>query len=235
MRKEKFWYGFFMSTVMVVGMVGTAIGDGSLKATASETEPIEESAVISRSSWTNKAYVYSTTEWTSIGVSKSVEHYDDYIYTKKIYSNGVIELKGQISSPLYTSKNYSIGTIEFNDSLYEIDFQSKYNLKYVESYDNENKIVEVVKDSGYYFNAGEIFTITLTPLGEPVQNVITAFSEDIQIEGSQMKENSIGDIDGNGLVNATDAALILTYAAEYGSGSFNGTIEDWYNEKNNGE
>ena len=40
-----------------------------------------------------------------------------------------------------------------------------------------------------------------------------------------------GDLDGNGTVNAMDAAIILQYAAETGSGKFNGTMTEYLKEK----
>lgn len=40
-----------------------------------------------------------------------------------------------------------------------------------------------------------------------------------------------GDLDGNGTVNATDAAIILQYAAEAGAGSFTGTMAEYLIEK----
>ncbi|MDE6730836.1 MAG: leucine-rich repeat protein, partial [Oscillospiraceae bacterium] len=40
-----------------------------------------------------------------------------------------------------------------------------------------------------------------------------------------------GDLDGNGVVNSMDAAIILQYAAEAGAGSFTGTMTEYLKEK----
>ena len=38
-----------------------------------------------------------------------------------------------------------------------------------------------------------------------------------------------GDFNGDGIVNASDASVILIYAAEYGAGTFTGTFEEYVN------
>ncbi len=38
-----------------------------------------------------------------------------------------------------------------------------------------------------------------------------------------------GDFNGDGIVNASDASVILIYAAEYGAGTFSGTFEEYVN------
>ncbi len=38
-----------------------------------------------------------------------------------------------------------------------------------------------------------------------------------------------GDFNGDGIVNASDASVILVYAAEYGAGTFTGTFEEYVN------
>ena len=54
---------------------------------------------------------------------------------------------------------------------------------------------------------------------------------DIRIELKLYEEAKplYGDFNGDGIVNASDASVILIYAAEYGAGTFSGTFEEYVN------
>lgn len=224
MRKERFWYGVFMSAVMAVGVIGTSVGEGSLKVTAESQNgwiEVQSPTLVSRESWTNTIDTYPAGSIT--------DELRDFTFNQKIYSDGTITIDCILNYSTTWGKEFSIGKLCYNDSLYLISYSNSTKVKFNESYNNEYTIVEFIAYSN--ISSGNVFTVTLTPLTQPTQTTITAFSKEIEIDGAPPATTSMGDINFDGFVNAVDAALILTYAADCGAGAYSGTIEDWYKQK----
>ncbi|MBR3629739.1 MAG: hypothetical protein IKN55_04615 [Oscillospiraceae bacterium] len=78
---------------------------------------------------------------------------------------------------------------------------------------NELKLSQTVYAVGNYNAIGENYQLL------PVPPEITG----------EAPQQLYGDFNGDGIVNASDATVILIYAAEYGAGTFTGTFEEYVN------
>ena len=72
-------------------------------------------------------------------------------------------------------------------------------------------------------------TIPETIAGFTEPNTDTIMETGTQDPTEPKSKTVYGDFNGDGIVNASDATVILLYAAEYGAGTFTGTFEEYVN------
>lgn len=60
-----------------------------------------------------------------------------------------------------------------------------------------------------------------------MDSVLTPIAKNVETQAKTVEVN--GDFNKDGVVNASDAATILIYSAQYGSGTFSGTFEEYVN------
>lgn len=265
MRKERFWYGVFMSAVMAVGVIGMSVGEGSLKVTAEDTL----STVVTADVY-NLDNMYSVdmevktsidedgnTKMTFIplrSLTFTLEHREGSMGTftpvyfeipilievqKPNWFNENYQNFSRCSNQIYVYGNNSSATslkatierncnqpsqtwnMQENVPIFELEFLYSNTKIYTD--EQGQKFIKNSDGTKDYFNE----TISITVNNQIISRQIGTGAS----ESTIISTTSKGDINSDGFVNAVDAALILTYAADYGAGAYSGTIEDWYKQK----
>ena len=148
---------------------------------------------------------------------------------------------------------YGYGTVDIPESVVYIDYGAIYNRSLLEAViiRNPDCVIEMsddysrtfcndwYSDTEYYFTGtiygeenstaqayAKKYNIKFLPLSQASSSG-TEQETETETSSSAETSGSKGDINNDGQVNATDAAYILKYAAEVGSGKFEGSIEDY--------
>lgn len=215
---------------IIGGICGLVLGISCLNLNNVKAEDAMLAQVIQRESWDKTFVSGERSIYSSSSNSYTCENcYAYYTFLDYVYSDNTVEIVCQCSKN--EGSTYSLDYLSFDDSLYNIELKTKE--KYwdsIISFDN-NYINYIFKRKDYTQETGNLMTIILTPKTEfTEETIIEAFGKPVVINSGN-KPISKGDIDSNGEVNSTDAALILQYSADKGAGNTTSTIEDWYNEK----
>ena len=151
----------------------------------------------------------------------------DYTFYSYVYSNNRVEITCQCSkSKAYHP--YAIENLIFDDSIYNVEIQTDKDNYWdiIISFDNNN-IVYNFNRKTYFDATGSLITITLTPkYSFTEETTITAFGQEIIINSGNAEPQK-ADFNQDGAVNAEDAALILQYSGEFGSGFTELTFDEW--------
>lgn len=201
---------------IIGGICGIVLGINCMGSVAAKAEDTNE--IIQRDGWeieqkSNNSYSYGC-------------RYSCYSH---IYSNNKVEIVCQCVNA--SSNGYDF-ELTFDDYLYDVSIETDYDGYWdiMNSYNN-NDIVYIFKRKKDNVQTGKLLTITLTPKMEfERQTSIDAFGHKILVnEGNGTAET--GDFNYDGVINAEDAALILQYSAEFGSGITTTRFDYWCKEK----
>lgn len=195
---------------IISGICGIVLGFNCMTVRAEDT-----SSVVQRVGWNAEAN------------TQKDYHHVNYTFYSYVYSSNKVEITCQCSKST-ASDPYIIESLIFIDSIYNIEIQTDDDRYWdnIISFDNNNIVYSFNRKT--YFNAtGSLITITLTPkYSFTEETTITAFGQEIIINSGNAEPQK-ADFNQDGAVNAEDAALILQYSGEFGSGFTELTFDEW--------
>ena len=92
---------------------------------------------------------------------------------------------------------------------------------------NKDNIVNASDATSILIYAAEQGAKTQNDSFNNTDSVLTSIAKNMEAQKESVEVN--GDFNKDGVVNASDASIILIYAAEYGAGTFSGTFEEYVN------
>ena len=188
----------------------------------------EEKTIVSRESFTGSYSIDSN-------------EYENMNYVVTVYDDNSIEIKAQhvIHGSDY-NRNYNFGEIWYPDKNYKADTlisdSSAWGYSLINKYNGDLSGIQYTYYSGSVkLNHGELFTTILTPKAPLTEQVtLDIFGHEVNVPAEPVEYDPYNDTDGNGVVDAADATMILQiYSANATGADIHnfGELNDWLKEE----
>ncbi len=213
------------ATAVVFAVAGAMVLSSTSAEAAAETS---NPKIVKRESWTTN-YI------AKAGTSTVPDLKASMTYAIVVYSDGTINVIGQnTTKPDSWVRTANFGTIWYDDSVYnKFEFNYKYQegsyLNTITNYDAEKIGYDFTWSTWERITIGKIFEFTLHPCkGYSGTTTLELFGHEVEVNVDNSTEattapnseankdlKKFGDIDGDGTINAKDAALLLRYTFVY--------------------